>query len=269
MKYIIFVLLLIQSLSGAQTRPEPDQIVLYKTTEQTPLNLHVFLPDSVHSGDPRPAILFFFGGGWNNGSPTHFYRQAKHLADRGMIACAAEYRVKSRDGVQPDSCVMDAKSAMRYLREHASKWNIDPHRIAASGGSAGGHLALATATLTEMNDPRDDLSYSPIPNAFILFNPVLDTWSYAGSRLGDLANRLSPLQHIQPDMPPSLIMHGTSDATVPHTQAVDFQKAMKEQKNRCELKLYEGMPHGFFNQTKYDETIEEATLFLRSLNWIE
>ncbi|HBO87239.1 MAG TPA: peptidase S9, partial [Verrucomicrobia bacterium] len=144
MKYIIFVLLLIQSLSGAQTRPEPDQIVLYKTTEQTPLNLHVFLPDSVPTGDPRPTILFFFGGGWNSGSPTHFYRQAKHLADRGMIACAAEYRVKSRDGVQPDSCVMDAKSAMRYLREHASKWNIDPHRIAASGGSAGGHLAATT-----------------------------------------------------------------------------------------------------------------------------
>ncbi|MAW40463.1 MAG: hypothetical protein CMF27_06050 [Kiritimatiellaceae bacterium] len=269
MKYIILVLLFIQSLSGAQNRPEPDQLVLYKTTEQTPLKLHVFLPDSVQSGDPRPAILFFFGGGWNNGSPTQFYRQAQHIADRGMIACAAEYRVKNRDDVQPDSCVMDAKSAMRYLREHASDWNIDPNRIAASGGSAGGHLALATATLTEMNDPQDDLSLSTIPNALILFNPVLDTWLYAGSRLGDLANRLSPLQHIQPDMPPSLIMHGTSDATVPHTQAVDFQKAMKEQENRCELKLYEGMPHGFFNQTKYDETIEEATLFLRSLNWIE
>ena len=67
MKYIILVLLFIQSLSGAQIRPEPDQIVRYKTTEQTPLNLHVFLPDSVQSGDPRPAILFFFGGGWNSG----------------------------------------------------------------------------------------------------------------------------------------------------------------------------------------------------------
>ena len=268
MQYIILVLLFIQSLSGAQNRPEPDQIVLYKTTEQTPLNLHIFLPDSVQSGDPRPAILFFFGGGWNNGSPTQFYRQAKHLADRGMIACAAEYRVKSRDGVQPDSCVMDAKSAMRYLREHASKWNINPHRIAASGGSAGGHLAATTATLTNLNDPQDDLSVSAIPNALILFNPVLDT-SLAGSRLGDLALRLSPLQNIQPDMPPALIMHGTADKTVPHSQAVDFQHAMQEQEHRCEVKLYERMPHGFFNHTKYDETIEELTAFLRSLNWIE
>ena len=268
MKHIILVLLFIQSLSGAQNRPEPDQIVLYKTTEQTPLNLHVFLPDSVQFGDPCPAILFFFGGGWNNGSPTQFYRQAKHLADRGMIACAAEYRVKSRDGVQPDSCVMDAKSAMRYLREHASKWNINPHRIAASGGSAGGHLAATTATLTNLNDPQDDLSVSAIPNALILFNPVLDT-SLAGSRLGDLALRLSPLQNIQPDMPPALIMHGTSDKTVPHSQAVDFQQAMQEQEHRCEVKLYERMPHGFFNHTKYDETTEELTAFLRSLNWIE
>ena len=268
MKYIILVLLFIQNLSGAQSRPEPDQIVLYKTTEQTSLNLHVFLPNSVQSGDPRPAILFFFGGGWNNGSPTQFYRQAKHLADRGMVAFAAEYRVKSRDGVQPDSCVMDAKSAMRYLREHASEWNIDPHRIAASGGSAGGHLAATTATLTELNDPKDDLSISSIPNALILFNPVLDT-SLAGSRLGDLALQLSPLQHIQPAMPPALIMHGTSDKIVPYSQAVDFKEAMEELEQRCEIKLYEGMPHGFFNKTKYNETIEELTTFLRSLNWIE
>ena len=193
MKYIILVLLFIQSLSGAQNRPEPDQIVRYKTTEQTPLNLHIFLPDSVQSGDPRPAILFFFGGGWNSGTPTQFYRQAKHLADR-VCACAAEYRVKSRDGVQPDRRVMDAKSAMRHLREHASEWNIDSQRIAASGGSAGGHLAATTATLTQLNDPQDDLSVSAIPNALILFNPVLDT-SLAGSRLGDLALRLTASTH--------------------------------------------------------------------------
>lgn len=268
MKYIVLFLLFTQSLVTAQNRLEPDQQILYKTTEQTPLKLHLFLPNSVPSKEPRPAILFFFGGGWNSGSASHFYQQAQYIADQGMVACTAEYRVKSRDGVQPDSCVMDAKSAMRFLRQHASDWNIDPNRIAASGGSAGGHLAAATATLTEINDPQDDPSISPIPNALILFNPVLDT-SLATARLGDLANSLSPLQHIRSDMPPTLIMHGTSDVIVPHTQAVDFQTAMEERGHRCELKLYEGMPHGFFNRTKYDETLKETTLFLRSLNWIE
>ena len=70
-------------------------------------------------------------------------------------------------------------------------------------------------------------------------------------------------------MPPALIMHGTSDKIVPHSQAVDFQQAMQKQEHRCEVKLYERMPHGFFNQTKYDETAQELTAFLRSLNWIE
>ena len=66
--------------------------------------------------------------------PSHFYRQASHFAQFGMVTFCAEYRVKSREGVTPDYCVQDARSAMRHLREHAQKWNIDPKRIAAGGG---------------------------------------------------------------------------------------------------------------------------------------
>ncbi len=81
--------------------------------------------------------------------------------------------------------------------------------------------------------------------------------------------QISPLHHMQKNMPPTLILHGTADTTVPHSQAVDFRNAMKKAGHRCELRLYEDMPHGFFNKKKYDETLEEAENFIRSLGWIE
>ena len=75
-------------------KPQPDETLAYKTVGETTLSLHVFQPSATASSDPRPAIVFFFGGGWNGGSPSQFYGQARALADRGMVAFCAEYRVK-------------------------------------------------------------------------------------------------------------------------------------------------------------------------------
>ncbi|OUX37731.1 MAG: hypothetical protein CBE26_02630 [Kiritimatiellaceae bacterium TMED266] len=268
MKKYLFIYCLLPALLFAQGSLKPDQIDFYKKTPQVDLHLHTFLPPATDQAESRPAILFFFGGGWNSGSPSHFYRQAKHFAQLGLVTFCAEYRVRSREGVTPDYCVRDARSAMRYIREHAKKWNIDPNRIAAGGGSAGGHPAAPTATPTHLNDSQDNLDVSPTPQALLLFNPALDT-SRGESRFGELAMQISPLHHMQKNMPPTLILHGTADTTVPHSQAVDFRNAMKKAGHRCELRLYEDMPHGFFNKKKYDETLEEAENFIRSLGWIE
>ena len=268
MKKMLLICWLLPAILFAQDSLKPDQIDFYKKTPQTDLHLHTFLPPASPSTEPRPAILFFFGGGWKSGMPSHFYRQASHFAQLGVVTFCAEYRVKSREGVTPDYCVQDARSAMRHLREHAQKWNIDPKRIAAGGGSAGGHLAASTATLSHLNDPQDNLDISPTPQALLLFNPALDT-SRGTRYLGELAMQISPLHYLQTTMPPTLILHGTADTTVPHTQAVDFQQAMKKAGHRCELRLYDDMPHGFFNQKKYNETLQEAEQFIRSLGWIE
>ena len=95
----------------------------------------------------RRSSSFFHGGGWKDGTPTVFYRHCKYFASRGIVAMSADYRVGRRDGAKPAQCVSDAKSAIRWLRQHAEKLGIDPNRIVASGGSAGGHLAAATGTI--------------------------------------------------------------------------------------------------------------------------
>ena len=122
----------------------------------------------------NPAIVFFFGGGWNSGSPKQFEPQAKYLAKYGMSVVLADYRTKNNAGTTPKEALMDAKSAMRFLKINAISLGIDPEKILAGGGSAGGHLAAATAFCGNINHPKDDLSVSSVPKALILFNPVID-----------------------------------------------------------------------------------------------
>ena len=146
---------------------------VYKTVGETKLYLHVFRPANKNA-KKLPAIVFFFGGGWTSGTVTQFVKHSEHLAARGMVAIVADYRVKSRHGVTPIECVMDAKSALRWVRGHANEFGIDANRIAAGGGSAGGHLAAATALVKGFEEKSEDLKVSSRPNALALFNPALD-----------------------------------------------------------------------------------------------
>jgi len=150
----------------------PDESLEYKTIGETRLKLHIFKPDVHKPSDKRPAIVFFFGGGWNSGSPSQFYPHCKYLASRGMVAMSAEYRVKSRNNTTPRECVKDGKSAVRWIRQRAEELGIDPGRIAAGGGSAGGHVAAATGTTRGFEEEGEDLRISSSPDALVLFNPV-------------------------------------------------------------------------------------------------
>ena len=71
--------------------------------------------------DKRPAIVFFFGGGWTGGSPGQFEQQCKYLASRGMVAITADYRVASRHNVKAMCCVADAKSAIRFRAQERGR----------------------------------------------------------------------------------------------------------------------------------------------------
>ena len=247
------------------------------------LTLSIFEPASGPKSG-RPAIVFFFGGGWSSGSPAQFEQQCRHLAERGMVAITADYRVASRHQVKPVACVADAKSAMRWVRANATRLGIDPRRIAAGGGSAGGHLAAATATLPGLDEPGEDTRVSAVPDAAVLFNPALVLAPMEGlalegfgtrvpeERLGTKPENLSPAHHVKRGAPPTIIFHGTADTTVPFATAEAFARVMKAAGNRCELVAYDGQPHGFFNfgrqGGKYPETLAATDAFLVSLGWL-
>ena len=257
-----------ETLPGADTR-------VYKTVGETQLRLHIYEPTERKNADKLPAIVFFFGGGWRNGTPAQFAEHCKYLSSRGMVAITAEYRVKSRHNVSPLECIADAKSALRWVRQNATKLGVDPNRIAAGGGSAGGHLAAAAATVQGFQEQSEDLSISAVPNALVLFNPALDVTNLpADYDFGPLARAASPLQQVRGKLPPTIILHGTADKTVPFEQATKFCAAMKQQGNACEVKAYEGREHDFFNFGRGDGADFKSTLqatddFLVALGYLK
>lgn len=255
---------------------KPDREIVYKTVGETVLRLHVFFPPDHQAGDKRAAIVFFFGGGWVGGSPGQFYPHCQYFASRGMVAVSAEYRVKSRHGTSPYECVLDGKSAVRWLRLHASELGIDPRRIAAGGGSAGGHVAAATATLEGFREPAEGREISATPNALVLFNPVFDNGpeGYGYERVKDRWREFSPLHNITGEAPPTIVFLGTKDKLIPVSTAREYRKRMTDAGCRCDLHLYEGQPHGFFNYRDsenpyYNATVYEADKFLASLGYIQ
>jgi acetyl esterase/lipase len=168
---------------------------IYKKTDERELKVFVDYPDKWKKSDKRPAILFFFGGGWNGGTVNQFKTQAEYFSHIGLVAVRADYRVKSRDLVEPVECVKDAKSALRWLRKNCRELGVDPGKIISSGGSAGGHLATSTYFSTIVNTEDDDLSISAKPNAMVLFNPVvsmLDTFCLDKKMMLDLVKSEHP-----------------------------------------------------------------------------
>jgi acetyl esterase len=278
----VFYALLILSIPNWVTvyasivRPQPlffDGAVtyIYKNIGGTELRLHAFNPPNHASSMRQPAILFFFSGGWTSGSVEQFLPQAKHFAERGMVAIVIDYRVYSRHRTTPFEAMADAKSAIRWVRSRAGELGIDPDRIAASGGSAGGHIALSAAVFGSFDEPRENHKISSKPNALVLFNPAINTST--NPAFGTRAIEGSPLQHVARDLPPTVIFQGMADTKALYADAERFCLNARAFGNRCDLHGYDGAHHGFFNPGVeggkwYRETLLEADRFLTELGYL-
>jgi len=232
----------------------PMQKIVYKTVpsktgKSSQLKLHLFEPAGRDKKHALPAIVFFFGGGWVGGSPRQFYPQCNYLVEREMVAISAEYRTFKSYGTSPFACVEDGKSAVRYIREHAEELGIDPNKIIAGGGSAGGHVAICTAVISGYEAEAESREISSVPNAVVAMNPVVDTTStgFGYRKFKGRETDVSPCHHITNDLPPTVIFHGTADKTVPIENVQRFTALMQKSGNDCVLHEFEGRGHGFFN----------------------
>lgn len=252
---------------------------IYKKAGDRPLKLTLVNPPGWKAEDKRPAMVFFHGGGWVGGGPTQFSQHSDYLATRGLVCIQVEYRLLKGTAADtpPLVCVQDAKSAMRWVRGHAAELGIDPQRIGAGGGSAGGHLAAFVGMVEGLDDPQDDLAISPKANALALFNPVFDNGPDQGwgtARVKDRYKEFSPAHNITSDDPPAIIFLGTEDKLIPVAVVERFKDGMVKAGVRCEALFYEGQGHGFFNAGKannkfFHETLVATDRFLASLGWIQ
>jgi acetyl esterase/lipase len=226
-----------------------QQARVYKSTPQGELKIHLFAPEG--GAAKRPAALFFFGGGFRSGRPEQFFPFAQHLAQRGMVAASAEYRVSERHKTTVRDAVEDCRDAMIWMRRNAGELGIDTSRLAFGGGSAGGGCALAAS-----------YDAGPGPGAWLLFNPVTDMAKYDTSDL-------SPGPRVRGGDAPALMLFGSDDgAWLPPARG--FAARYWAAGNRMDLLIAAQARHGFFNRDPWlVPAMEAMDRFLVTLGWLK
>jgi len=256
----LLVLVAVKKLNLLDVRP--DAKIAYSQNGDQPLTLHVFRAQDVAQDAPTPAVLLFHGGGWLYGTPADMYPQCRLFAAQGISCFAAQYRLGSNGWPDVRGAVADARAAFDYLLEHAETLHIDRERIAVGGGSAGGQMAAALGV-----GLPDSARNKQRPAAAVLYNPVLDLAPNQPHHylVKDYWREVSPYQHVDGDVPPTLVMLGSRDPEVPVETVQAFCAAVRQAGGRCEMEVYEGQSHGFFHSTRFrDATNQRALDFLSS-----
>jgi len=216
----------------------------YREVNGKTLNVHVFAPAGARRADAKAAILLFHGGGWVAGEPEWTFVSARRYADSGLVAVPVQYRL-SGESTTPIDALSDVCSAFQWVRARAASLGVDPRRIAASGVSAGGHLAAAAATIGCGN--AEGVFGNGGPDALVLWSPALDVsrdGHFGRLLLGRAAvEAYSPVEHVRGRMPPVHIVHGERDTLTPLSGAQRFCERVKAGGNRCDLVVYPGVGH--------------------------
>jgi acetyl esterase len=247
----------------------------YKVMGDDSLKAYLWHPPADKVGTlARPAAAFFFSSGWDHGQISQFAPHCVYFASRGMTSVAFDYRVSNRHGSNPVHAVEDAGDALRWLRMNASRLQINPSQIVGVGGSAGAHAVASNALLTpplKRNEVRP--AVHPVPDALVLFNPVLDTSpkGFGFDRFPDAATakKYNLLRAVRRRLPPTLILHGTADRVVPFAGSRSYARKNAWRRNNCRLVEFEGAGHGFFNFNvsfeRYEATLLAMDEFFVSL----
>ena len=252
--------------------------VVYTKVKDWEGKMDIYLPPK--DKGPSPVVINIHGGGWNHGvkeSQTGFNTFFK----MGFAVANIEYRLTGQ--ATAPAAVEDTRCALIYLIKHATELNIDVNKIVIMGGSSGGHLALMGGLLG--NDHRFDTNCPGVENikvaAIIDKYGITDVWDWgygpnitsksATRWLGDKANdkkfaaSVSPITYVNKNSPPTFIVHGDADPTVPYQQSVDLHKKFLEAGVKTEFMTVKGGLHGKFDREKNSEMNKAIAEFLKQL----
>lgn len=223
---------------------------------------HLWVQPRADTSERQPGVVFIHGGGWANGTPAWHFRHVQELAAEGYVGAAIQYRLTS-EAPWPAQ-LDDVRAALDWLRVHADELGLDPTRIVASGGSAGGHLAAMAALTGEAQ-------------AGVLWYPATDLRSITKTAPG-LAESLvpgadddaflaaSPIGHVHPGAPPILTLTSDLD-TLTTLEAIEaFHHALDAAGVHNELVVFKDRVHGFdFHPIDWAACFERVCTFLASI----
>jgi acetyl esterase/lipase len=221
------------------------------------LKLDLYTPKDL--AEPAPAVIFIHGGAWKSGYRQMYHYYCTKLAEQGYVAATISYRL--RHEAPFPAAIEDANCAVRWLRANAKELGVDPNRIAVAGGSAGGHLSMLVGYASdkpELEGTGGHANVSSRVQAVVdLYGPTDLTTDFATSKSDvihflqdktieedrELYELASPITHVSKDDPPTLILHGSLDDTVPIAQAERLADALRKNGVDCDFDRVEGWPH--------------------------
>lgn len=260
------------ALSCLAVRAATPQEVEYARVDGVSLKLDACSPDGP---GPFPAVILIHGGGWNSGDKSGGPKRAliapmeDPLTQAGYAWFSINYRLVPH-AVWPQP-FDDVKAAIRWVKAHAAEYRIDPNRIAISGESAGGHLALLAAV-----DPDPG---TEVAAAVIFYGPwdLTNQYHFHGDKMGAGMGGLfqsqvfdaptiaklraaSPITYIRPGLPPILLLHGDADKQVAYAGDPAAQAKLRALGDVCDLITIPGGPHGMIYWDKFDPAYKAKTV---------
>ena len=252
----------------------PDSVkvvrdIVYATYGDRKVTLDLYLPKGPPSGK-IPCIITIHGGGWRNGDKNKFARFASKFAENGFAAACIGYRLMPE--VKVPQCVEDAKASVRWVRANAKKYNIDPDRLGAFGGSAGAHLVAMLGTSFKVEKLEGDGGNKGISSRVhavaALATPADMTafGRFAGN--AEAAKLISPASYVDKDSAQFLLIHSKGDRVVPYKQSIILQEKLTEASVPVKLTTIEGGGHAFWNgntPTAAKALADTVTFFRKTL----
>lgn len=243
-----------------------ERDIVYAKYGDREVKLDLYLPRQPASAK-IPCIVVIHGGGWRSGDKTRFAAQAAYLADQGFAAACIGYRLLPE--VPFPAPIVDCKAAVRWVRANAARYGIDPDRLGATGGSAGGHLTAMLAAshkVKELEGAGGNAGVSSRVQAAVAMATPAEMSRFAG-RSGveaTLVALISPVTHVDRDTAPTLLLHSDTDRTVPYAQSELLLGKLKENGVPADLVKIPNAPHAFWNGEQwFNDVMARTAKFFR------
>jgi acetyl esterase/lipase len=234
---------------SAKSKDAPGKPYTYKTSAGKERIMEIYFPPNHDPTKEKvPGMILFHGGGWTGGTLDQFRAACGYFASRGLVCATAEYRMLGKGDTaklakgesRKSVCITDAKSAIRWFKQHAGELGIDPARIITGGGSAGGHISAIATMNPGLNDPADPKDINTDVVAYLWFNPAFSPDDNKDSEV-DI------LRHLKADLPPAIAFFGDKD-TWKKGWDVAYEKWKSLGTKTIDLQIAPGQAHSFFNK---------------------
>ena len=232
------------------------QRFVYKQDGEKEAFLEVYFPpDHKPETAKVPAILMFHGGGWSKGSPEQFRYFCNYFSNRGLVTATVSYTL----GEGKEACIIDGRSAIRWMKQSADRLGIDPERLVVGGGSAGGQIAFVSTLADKLNDRSDATEIDTSVAAYILFSPAFSLLRPGNAKVNAVA-------YAHARLAPMIVFYAEHDPGWLKGWAELYPKLLELERPKVDYWVAPEQRHGFFNtQPWLDLALVKSDQFLVEL----